>query len=1155
MSTISKRLVRAAGIALAVAGVFMAGSAARGDGGTWTTKAPMPTGNIDAARGVIGGKVYVAGSVGSANLTEVYDPVANTWASAAAPLTPRTAGGYGVINGKLYFAGGAPYGDENNNTNVLEVYDPATNAWTTRAPMLTRRDQVASGVVNGKLYVAGGHVNGSAPAIGTLEEYDPTTNAWATRASMPFPTQALDSAVAVGGKLFVAGGYTMSERFVARLQVYDAASNSWSIKASMPTARGWASCVELNGRVFVLGGVTVVGGSDVATDVVESYDPATDTWRAEPSLPSARHGTAAAVVDGVLYAAGGYSGSATLTTTDAFTPASGAWTMVAPLPGLPRASLAAIGVGNTLFVCGGGTHSGGVFDNVPDLYAFDTGAGTWTQKASAPRKRTSFGMCAVNGVLYAVGNSEGLGGTAVDAYDTTTNTWTTKAPFPIGGGTTVAVVNGIIYAGALGTGDDSMFAYDPAADAWTTRASCPDASEAQGLKLAALGGIVYGAGYDPATNVPTLRAYDPTTNTWSVKTPPALTHVGSSGGFVAMQGRLWLLSDYSGGWSPAVESYDPATDTWRFEPSMNVGRTQFGAGVAGGMLFAVAGYDGTSLISSVEKFTPPPSPAGVHVPAAIVQPCDDGTDGATVNFLLDITGSPPSTAVLTVRDLTGNRAILTQSAVAGQVGVGPITFPLGTSTVEVTVTDGTVVLATATFAVQIQDTVAPTLSGIEAKTIECTGPLTPIFWEILGVGATDACDPHPVVTLSPSALPLGTTRVSATARDASGNTASSDFDVTVRDTTPPVFTLIPRDISRGCEGADGAAVAFEVRAADLCGEAGIACLDESGRTVDPAGTSFAVGAHTVTCTATDSSNNSTSVSFKVTIVDDDDPLLVVPADITVSTDAGMATATVSFAVSATDACDPSVAITTSAPSGEVHSGDSFPLGLTTVTCTARDRSGNEVSGSFRVLVLDREAPVLTAPATATLVTDCPGSALSITPAALGVSARDNADPAPALGCSPTSVGPGTTTVDCTATDAAGNVAHASVSVTVLRGTFQVQFLRPLDGAVDNLIKAGQTIPVKVRVTCSNVLDPNATAAVDSVTQIDGSGTPVANGTVEDSGLSNDNGTAMRLADGFYIYNLSTKGWTSASGARFRVRVRVQESGHVDTYAEVVLKNR
>ncbi len=48
---------------------------------------------------------------------------------------------------------------------------------------------------------------------------------------------------------------------------------------------------------------------------------------------------------------------------------------------------------------------------------------------------------------------------------------------------------------------------------------------------------------------------------------------------------------------------------------------------------------------------------------------------------------------------------------------------------------------------------------------------------------------------------------------------------------------------------------------------------------------------------------------------------------------------------------------------------------------------------------------------------------------------------------------------------------------------------------------------------------------------------------------------LRLADSFYIYNLSTASWARISGARFRVTMRVQKAGHVDTLCDVYLINK
>ncbi len=1022
--------------------------------------------------------------------------------------------------------------------------------------------------VTGRLYVARGDAGQANHGGGTLAVFDAAT--LARVASVPLGSTKL-SGIAVNratNKVYVG-------LWSDGVAVVDGAANT--LLRTVGTMGGFPACNSLTNRIYladpsitvidgstdaVVGGlvITAVGGvhgialdettgqilihtGDDRLHVVQDdarprvCDGTIGPWSASTRFSPARFSHRVAVQNGFLYLIAGRSDpTASDPTGDLrdvqFAPiltdgGVGTWTAANALPRPREGHCAEVGNG-FMYVMGGILRPEGVSTNQV-LYArlnLDGTLGTWTVGTPMARPLQNFASAANNGFLYTLGGRQDWGGLFTDVMyarsnaDGTLGPWTPTTPLTFGRkGHAATVYGGRVYVA---------------------------------------GGESYSQIYDTVESAPFLA--DGRLGPWTACTRLPAPRAGLN--LVAAEGFLFAIGGPNGsGASGVVHSApieaDGSLGAWTAVSALPTPRGLPASAAFGGRLYVTGGNDGgvlkdDVLVSALHCV----SSTGLSVPTEpIVREVDAGATSATVNFVVGVSGSTPAGATLTVRDATGDRVLFSGPASAGSVGLGPFVFPVGTSIVEVEITGAAGRLAFASFNVHVSDTTPPVLSGCEPKTIECTGPTTPISPDRLGISASDAVDPNPSVGLSPSELPLGTTTVTATARDASGNAATAAFAVLVVDTMPPVFTVTPTDVTRPCEGANGAAVAFDVRAGDLCGEVSIASRDETGRTVDPAGTVFAVGTHTVTCTATDSSGNAASVSFAVTIVDDDRPVLVCPGDITAPTDAGRATATVYFTVTATDACDTRVSITCTAPWGEVHSGDSFPLGLTTVTCTAQDHSGNETTGSFRILVVDREAPVITAPSTASLVTDCAGTLLGITPALLGVTANDNADPAPRLSCTPSSLHPGTTVVDCTATDAAGNVAHASVSVTVLRGPFHVQFLRPLDGAVDNLVKAGQTVPLKLRVSCDNVFDAGVTVTVDGVTQIDGTGTPVANATVEDSGLADDGGNAMRLSDGQYVFNLSTKGWASTPGARFRVRVRVQETGHVDTFSEVVLKNK
>jgi hypothetical protein len=135
-------------------------------------------------------------------------------------------------------------------------------------------------------------------------------------------------------------------------------------------------------------------------------------------------------------------------------------------------------------------------------------------------------------------------------------------------------------------------------------------------------------------------------------------------------------------------------------------------------------------------------------------------------------------------------------------------------------------------------------------------------------------------------------------------------------------------------------------------------------------------------------------------------------------------ATATFSATATDGVDGTRPVTCLPASGTT-----FALGVTTVTCTATDAHGNAASGTFTVTVQDTTPPMLTLPAAQTAeATSAAGAAVTFTATAV-----DLVDGAVTVGCTPGAGTPfalGTTMVACTATDAHGNAASGSFTVTV-----------------------------------------------------------------------------------------------------------------------------
>lgn len=544
------------------------------------------------------------------------------------------------------------------------------------------------------------------------------------------------------------------------------------------------------------------------------------------------------------------------------------------------------------------------------------------------------------------------------------------------------------------------------------------------------------------------------------------------------------------------------------------------------------------------------------VPAEITRSCDPGSPLATVYFVAAVENAPSGSALEVVDHLSG-LVLFTVPDPEQDAAVGPLEFPMGTTALDVRLVDGAgEVLLQEPVLVTIEDRLPPEVTGCAPVTLECAGPETPLLRSMLGIVVSDDCDPNPTLELVPPSVPMGTTVVTAIARDATGNSATCDFQVTVVDTTPPHFDVVPTDVVRECV-AGGAQVAFAVVASDACGAVTIECRDQNGAPIDPAGTLFMVGTHVITCTAADPHGNVAIVTFQVTVVDNTDPTLVVPADMTIPNDPGACSGTAIFEVVATDDCDPLIPVVCMAPWGEVHSGEAFPGGATTVTCTASDTSGNVATAEFVINVIDTEPPTLASPSgnSITLATDCSGTALTLDAWSLGLESSDNCGNDVELVITPATIEPGTTTVTCTAIDGSGNTATAVLDVLLLRGPFECAVMRPLDGSVDNRIRPGQVVPVIVRLTCDNTDVAGATVTIDRVDLLDIDGAPVANEPIDDPALGVDSGNLFRVTGDRYHFNLSTAGWSTVSGARHRVTVRVAVPGHVDTLCTVHFVNR
>ncbi|XP_072013725.1 uncharacterized protein [Amphiura filiformis] len=191
---------------------------------------------------------------------------------------------------------------------------------------------------------------------------------------------------------------------------------------------------------------------------------------------------------------------------------------------------------------------------------------------------------------------------------------------------------------------------------------------------------------------------------------------------------------------------------------------------------------------------------------------------------------------------------------------------------------------------------------------------------------------------SGATFPFGSTTVTVTATDPSGNTAMCTFFVTVSTTTPPVDTTPP--VITFCTPNQQATVSFTGQSAVVTYPPSQAS-DNSGGVVRlsysvPSGATFPFGSTTVTVTATDPSGNTAMCTFFVTVSTViGNLMLTCPTPVTVTVQPGNTGATVNYATPTPSGGNPPY----SAVSCNRVSGSQFNVGQTIVQCFVTDSAG------------------------------------------------------------------------------------------------------------------------------------------------------------------------------------------------------------------------
>jgi N-acetylneuraminic acid mutarotase len=290
----------------------------------WKKGAPFPEPDEELYGVPANGKLYVIGGWGDGKARGVnyeYDPATDKWTKKSPMPHPAHHAALAAVNGKIYAFGGfvapattaVPLGAAWEPIADAWEFNPATDSWKPLAPLPGKRGSAIAAEVGGKIYVIGGATTmegskdpfftafGPARVLGTNQVYDPATNKWESRNPMSVPRNHAFSGV-VNGKIYVIGGRTghgfiLSATNTDVVEEYNPVSDSWNVpKERMPTARSGGASGTDGRRIYVAGGEVTTTELVGAFRAVEAYDPVTNSWMTLPSMPMPRHGVAGAVI-------------------------------------------------------------------------------------------------------------------------------------------------------------------------------------------------------------------------------------------------------------------------------------------------------------------------------------------------------------------------------------------------------------------------------------------------------------------------------------------------------------------------------------------------------------------------------------------------------------------------------------------------------------------------------------------------------------------------------------------------------------------------------------------------------------------------------------------------------------------------------------------
>ncbi|CAK8688315.1 unnamed protein product [Clavelina lepadiformis] len=227
-------------------------------------------------------------------------------------------------------------------------------------------------------------------------------------------------------EILIIGGLGCTQSVVK----FNTKTKRWNDMPDTNIARKCPSAVNYNQQILLMGGAKEPTGTRYNSVEMMDLNDENPKWDNNlPSMGEKRYGTASALLNGLVYCAGGYNDTGhlsargllyvlggshdkrTTNTAECYDPKTGKWEYIPPMKTC-RYGLTAVVLNNEIYAIGG--------YNIPSVEKYNLDTKTWTDVPSMNEKRQIGSACVVDGLIWVFG---GKGAKTVEFYDPATNKW------------------------------------------------------------------------------------------------------------------------------------------------------------------------------------------------------------------------------------------------------------------------------------------------------------------------------------------------------------------------------------------------------------------------------------------------------------------------------------------------------------------------------------------------------------------------------------------------------------------------------------------------------------------------------------------------------------------------------------------------------------